>query len=178
MTLLAVSPTSRPPYWSIQVWCETNLRRCISKFHRFVCDGCDKAFPLRSALDLHKATAHPEKPGSAHSEEPGVGQNAEPDQAKADLPAGQASFLQGLGLQHVSTVTMGSKVVFSFLFHHPLSPPAPHPFSPLSNSASKLLKFETATRRHYMLTSGRMTFTHTRTRAHNNPPPLCQIHEK
>lgn len=169
------------------MWCETNLRRCISKFHRFVCDGCDKAFPLRSALDLHKATAHPEKPGPAHSEEQGVGQNAEADQteakakAKADLPAGQASFLQGLGLQHVSTVSMGSKVVFPppasllipFLFHHLLTScptsflPSPPPSPPLSTSSSKLLKLlrtETTTRgRHYMLTSGRMTFTHTHT---------------
>lgn len=134
------------------MWCETNLRRCISKFHRFVCDGCDKAFPLRSALDLHKATAHPEKPGPAHSEEQGVGQNAEADQteakakAKADLPAGQASFLQGLGLQHVSTVSMGSKVVFpppSFPPHPlPLSPPPhllPHILSPHASSQSSSL---------------------------------------
>uniref|UniRef100_A0A3B4UUQ4 Ras responsive element binding protein 1 n=1 Tax=Seriola dumerili TaxID=41447 RepID=A0A3B4UUQ4_SERDU len=70
-----------------QVWCETNLRRCISKFHRFVCDTCDKAFPLRSALELHKTTSHPEKP--ADTEE-----NAEE----------QASFLEALGLQHISTV--------------------------------------------------------------------------
>uniref|UniRef100_A0A3Q3K928 C2H2-type domain-containing protein n=1 Tax=Monopterus albus TaxID=43700 RepID=A0A3Q3K928_MONAL len=63
-----------------QVWCETNLRRCISKFHRFICDCCDKAFPLRSALDLHKTTSHPDKPGDA-------------------------GFLEVLGLQHVSKVT-------------------------------------------------------------------------
>lgn len=99
---------------SVQVWCETNLRRCISKFHRFVCDGCDKAFPLRSALDLHKAAAHPEKPDPAHSEE----QEAEQSQAEAktDLPVEQANFLQGLGLQHISTVTTGSKVVFCPIF--------------------------------------------------------------
>lgn len=42
-----------------QVWCETNLRRCVSKFHRFVCLSCDRAFPLRSALELHKSTSHP-----------------------------------------------------------------------------------------------------------------------
>lgn len=157
---LAHSLTPRPSvclsvYLCVQVWCETNLRRCISKFHRFVCDGCDKAFPLRSALDLHKATAHPEKPGPAHSEEQGVGQNAEADQteAKADLPAGQASFLQGLGLQHVSTVSMGSEVVSPptppqasllipfFLFHLLLTScptsflPSPPPSPPLFTSS-------------------------------------------
>uniref|UniRef100_A0A3B4F2B0 Ras responsive element binding protein 1 n=1 Tax=Pundamilia nyererei TaxID=303518 RepID=A0A3B4F2B0_9CICH len=67
-----------------QVWCETNLRRCISKFHRFVCESCDKAFPLRSALDLHKTNSHPDK------------------RATTTLPAEQSNFLEGLGLQHVS----------------------------------------------------------------------------
>ncbi|XP_036901261.1 ras-responsive element-binding protein 1 isoform X1 [Sturnira hondurensis] len=37
-----------------QAWCETNLRRCISEQHRFVCDICDKAFPMLSSLTLHK----------------------------------------------------------------------------------------------------------------------------
>ncbi|KAJ0059844.1 hypothetical protein NL108_013781 [Boleophthalmus pectinirostris] len=48
-----------------QVWCETNLRRCISKFHRFVCESCDRAFPLSSALDLHDCSAH--KPAGVQS---------------------------------------------------------------------------------------------------------------
>ncbi|XP_054447896.1 ras-responsive element-binding protein 1 isoform X2 [Pteronotus mesoamericanus] len=39
-----------------QAWCETNLRRCISEQHRFVCDVCDKAFPMLSSLTLHKQT--------------------------------------------------------------------------------------------------------------------------
>uniref|UniRef100_W5L7F6 Ras-responsive element-binding protein 1 n=1 Tax=Astyanax mexicanus TaxID=7994 RepID=W5L7F6_ASTMX len=39
-----------------QVWCETNLRRCSSKFHRFVCEVCNKAFPLQVSLDLHAAS--------------------------------------------------------------------------------------------------------------------------
>ncbi|XP_051556635.1 ras-responsive element-binding protein 1 isoform X3 [Myxocyprinus asiaticus] len=39
-----------------QVWCETNLRRCTSKFHRFVCEVCNKAFPLQQSLDLHKSS--------------------------------------------------------------------------------------------------------------------------
>lgn len=110
-------PLSAPPHsvcLSVQVWCETNLRRCISKFHRFVCDGCDKAFPLRSAMDLHKAAAHPEKPDPAHSEEQGAEQSQA--EAKSDLPVEQANFLQGLGLQHISTVTTGSKVVFCPVF--------------------------------------------------------------
>lgn len=100
---LSPPPHSPQPCLSVQVWCETNLRRCISKFHRFVCDGCDKAFPLRSALDLHKTAAHPEKSGPAPSEEQGADQSQE--EAKSDLPVEQASFLQGLGLQHISTVT-------------------------------------------------------------------------
>ncbi|KAK2901043.1 hypothetical protein Q8A67_009158 [Cirrhinus molitorella] len=39
-----------------QVWCETNLRRCSSKFHKFVCEVCNKAFPLQQSLDLHKSS--------------------------------------------------------------------------------------------------------------------------
>nr|KAF6507780.1 ras responsive element binding protein 1 [Rousettus aegyptiacus] len=42
--------------WISQAWCETNLRRCISEQHRFVCDICDKAFPMLSSLALHKQT--------------------------------------------------------------------------------------------------------------------------
>lgn len=100
-----------------QVWCETNLRRCISKFHRFVCESCDKAFPLRSALDLHKTTAHPDKPGAAattvgtvdkteektEAGENGVKRDGQ-DGEKDALPSEQASFLELLGLQHVSKV--------------------------------------------------------------------------
>uniref|UniRef100_A0A8C5L4C2 Ras-responsive element-binding protein 1 n=1 Tax=Jaculus jaculus TaxID=51337 RepID=A0A8C5L4C2_JACJA len=39
-----------------QAWCETNLRRCTSEQHRFVCDTCDKAFPMLPALALHRQT--------------------------------------------------------------------------------------------------------------------------
>ncbi|KAG1969501.1 ras-responsive element-binding protein 1 isoform X2 [Pimephales promelas] len=39
-----------------QVWCESNLRRCSSKFHKFVCEVCNKAFPLKQSLDLHKSS--------------------------------------------------------------------------------------------------------------------------
>ncbi|KAL4001553.1 Fc receptor-like protein [Sarotherodon galilaeus] len=103
-----------------QVWCETNLRRCISKFHRFVCESCDKAFPLRSALDLHKTNSHPDKPATtsledtaekAKEEGEGSAENeVENDQQDADkeaLPAEQSNFLEGLGLQHVSKVKAG-----------------------------------------------------------------------
>ncbi|KAL0200574.1 hypothetical protein M9458_003761, partial [Cirrhinus mrigala] len=34
----------------------TNLRRCSSKFHKFVCEVCNKAFPLQQSLDLHKSS--------------------------------------------------------------------------------------------------------------------------
>ncbi|XP_029698577.1 ras-responsive element-binding protein 1 isoform X2 [Takifugu rubripes] len=96
-----------------QVWCETNLRRCISKFHRFVCDCCDKAFPLRSALDIHKSSSHPDKTSSSsvqeeeeeeEEEEEGSVENQE---GASDLVPEQASFLEGLGLQHVSKVKAG-----------------------------------------------------------------------
>uniref|UniRef100_H3CH99 Ras-responsive element-binding protein 1 n=1 Tax=Tetraodon nigroviridis TaxID=99883 RepID=H3CH99_TETNG len=88
-----------------QVWCETNLRRCISKFHRFVCDCCDKAFPLRSALDLHKSSSHPEQAQQAE-EKKERGSAEEPD-AAPHLSPEQAGFLEGLGLQHVSKVQSG-----------------------------------------------------------------------
>ncbi|KAM7369546.1 hypothetical protein PAMP_010863 [Pampus punctatissimus] len=100
-----------------QVWCETNLRRCISKFHRFVCECCDKAFPLRSALDLHKTTTHHDKPAATDTDEPekaaedGAAENVvENDgQAAAEdvLLSEQASFLEGLGLQHITKVKSG-----------------------------------------------------------------------
>ncbi|CAJ1081526.1 ras-responsive element-binding protein 1 isoform X6 [Xyrichtys novacula] len=104
-----------------QVWCETNLRRCISKFHRFVCDSCDKAFPLRSALDLHKTTSHSDKAEKTEKTSPADTQEEEEEEEDAEktsepekeseetdvLPMEQASFLEGLGLQHVSKVKSG-----------------------------------------------------------------------
>ncbi|XP_040921551.1 ras-responsive element-binding protein 1 isoform X2 [Toxotes jaculatrix] len=100
-----------------QVWCETNLRRCISKFHRFVCDCCDKAFPLRSALELHKTTSHPDKPTTTDTEEKveeaeddGAAENGaenNSEDAEKVLPSEQAGFLEALGLQHISTVKPG-----------------------------------------------------------------------
>ncbi|KAM4718318.1 ras-responsive element-binding protein 1 isoform 2-T3 [Anableps anableps] len=84
-----------------QVWCETNLRRCISKFHRFVCDSCDKAFPLRSALDLHK-TSHAD--GAAEAEEK---PQEDGEQRAGGGDAEQSGFLEALSLQHVSKVKSG-----------------------------------------------------------------------
>ncbi|CDQ76367.1 unnamed protein product [Oncorhynchus mykiss] len=77
-----------------QVWCETNLRRSTSKFHRF---ACDKAFPLHSALDLHKTTIHQQQPSP-------VGGGQEVQEKPTTPPPQQASFLESLGLQHISQV--------------------------------------------------------------------------
>ncbi|XP_051910206.1 ras-responsive element-binding protein 1 isoform X2 [Hippocampus zosterae] len=81
-----------------QVWCETNLRRCISNFHRFVCESCDKAFPLHSALELHKSAAHSD---DVAQEAAGAGQNCTRD-AGDDAP--QFRFMEALGLRHISKV--------------------------------------------------------------------------
>ncbi|XP_039609300.1 ras-responsive element-binding protein 1 isoform X2 [Polypterus senegalus] len=77
-----------------QVWCETNLRRCTSKFHRFVCEICNKAFPLLSALSLHMET---------HK---GLLEKDEQVKQKADIVADmdKKSFMASLGLQHMSEV--------------------------------------------------------------------------
>ncbi|KAK2859803.1 hypothetical protein Q5P01_004423 [Channa striata] len=101
-----------------QVWCETNLRRCISKFHRFICDCCDKAFPLRSALDLHKTTSHPDKAAASDLEvtvekteedrsAANAAENHKQDAENKALPLEQAGFLETLGLQHISQVKSG-----------------------------------------------------------------------
>ncbi|MEQ2169671.1 hypothetical protein GOODEAATRI_027618, partial [Goodea atripinnis] len=94
------------------VWCETNLRRCISKFHRFVCDSCDKAFPLRSALDIHKTTFHTDKPAAVEAEEKLTENEAKRTEERQDaeagnLPSEQSGFLEALGLQHISKVNSG-----------------------------------------------------------------------
>lgn len=88
------------------MWCETNLRRCISKFHRFVCDSCDKAFPLRSALDLHKTASHPDRPAEAGEtpKENGETRADEERQEAGKPPSEQSGLLEALGLQHVSQV--------------------------------------------------------------------------
>ncbi|XP_074254517.1 ras-responsive element-binding protein 1 isoform X2 [Saimiri boliviensis] len=77
-----------------QAWCETNLRRCISEQHRFVCDICDKAFPMLCSLALHKQT------------------HVATDQGQEKLQAmtlpgealEQKGFLALLGLQHTKDV--------------------------------------------------------------------------
>nr|XP_015210078.1 PREDICTED: ras-responsive element-binding protein 1 isoform X2 [Lepisosteus oculatus] len=74
-----------------QVWCETNLRRCTSKFHRFVCETCNKAFPLQSALDLHMHTHK----GAEEDE------NVKPQRAPVENPE-KKSYMASLGLQHIS----------------------------------------------------------------------------
>ncbi|PNI62929.1 RREB1 isoform 6, partial [Pan troglodytes] len=77
-----------------QAWCETNLRRCISEQHRFVCDTCDKAFPMLCSLALHKQT------------HVAADQGQEKPQA-TPLPGDaldQKGFLALLGLQHTKDV--------------------------------------------------------------------------
>ncbi|XP_031996970.1 ras-responsive element-binding protein 1 isoform X3 [Hylobates moloch] len=77
-----------------QAWCETNLRRCISEQHRFVCDTCDKAFPMLCSLALHKQT------------HVSADQCQEKPQA-TPLPGDaldQKGFLALLGLQHTKDV--------------------------------------------------------------------------
>ncbi|XP_053457255.1 ras-responsive element-binding protein 1 isoform X2 [Nycticebus coucang] len=77
-----------------QAWCETNLRRCISEQHRFVCDTCDKAFPMLSSLALHKQTHVAEDQGQEKLQVktlPGDGLD-------------QKVFLALLGLQHTKDI--------------------------------------------------------------------------
>ncbi|KAL7984521.1 hypothetical protein Chor_003091 [Crotalus horridus] len=73
-----------------QVWCETNLRRCTSDYHRYICEVCNKAFPMLSALKLHKdthATDHERDVRNLQSED-------------ADLKA----YMASLGLQHTKDI--------------------------------------------------------------------------
>ncbi|XP_040839956.1 ras-responsive element-binding protein 1 [Ochotona curzoniae] len=77
-----------------QAWCETNLRRCISEQHRFVCDTCDKAFPMFSSLTLHKQTHVATDPGR---EKP-------PARSLPDDTLDQKVFLALFGLQHAKDV--------------------------------------------------------------------------
>ncbi|XP_036412527.1 ras-responsive element-binding protein 1 [Colossoma macropomum] len=98
-----------------QVWCETNLRRCSSKFHRFVCEVCNKAFPLQVSLDLHTpshkagadACAEPQKQETdTIAEVPknpvSVASKEEADATPHKDPHavnGQKDFMASLGLQ-------------------------------------------------------------------------------
>uniref|UniRef100_A0A8C8RRH8 Ras-responsive element-binding protein 1 n=1 Tax=Pelusios castaneus TaxID=367368 RepID=A0A8C8RRH8_9SAUR len=78
-----------------QVWCETNLRRCISEFHRFICETCNKAFPMLSALKLHTET---------HV----VDQGKEKHKSQLKTPAGenpdQKVYMASLGLQYTKDI--------------------------------------------------------------------------
>uniref|UniRef100_F7HEQ6 Ras-responsive element-binding protein 1 n=1 Tax=Callithrix jacchus TaxID=9483 RepID=F7HEQ6_CALJA len=77
-----------------QAWCETNLRRCISEQHRFVCDICDKAFPMLCSLALHKQTHVATDQGQEKLQAMTL-----PDEALE-----QKGFLALLGLQHTKDV--------------------------------------------------------------------------
>ncbi|KAF7708934.1 ras-responsive element-binding protein 1 isoform X1 [Silurus meridionalis] len=79
-----------------QVWCETNLRRSTSKLHCFVCETCDKAFPLSVALDLHKSTHD-------KSENKEKSSSSKPSSSEAPVSE-KSSFMSSLGLQHISQV--------------------------------------------------------------------------
>ncbi|KAM6184906.1 ras-responsive element-binding protein 1 [Rhynchocyon petersi] len=77
-----------------QAWCEANLRRCISEQHRFVCETCDKAFPMLSSLALHRQTHSSGNPGwEKPLAKPLAGDTLD-----------QKLFLASLGLQHTKDV--------------------------------------------------------------------------
>ncbi|XP_066480451.1 ras-responsive element-binding protein 1 isoform X2 [Tiliqua scincoides] len=73
-----------------QVWCETNLRRCISEFHRYICETCNKAFPMLSALRLHTETHTMDQGREKHTLQ----------SEDADLKA----YMASLGLQHTKDI--------------------------------------------------------------------------
>ncbi|XP_053100240.1 ras-responsive element-binding protein 1 isoform X2 [Hemicordylus capensis] len=77
------------PYIS-QVWCETNLRRCTSDKHKYVCELCNKAFPMLSALKLH---------GKTHATDQGS-EKHKVQSEDADLKA----YMASLGLQHTKDI--------------------------------------------------------------------------
>nr|XP_056710129.1 ras-responsive element-binding protein 1 isoform X1 [Euleptes europaea] len=73
-----------------QVWCETNLRRCISEFHRYICETCNKAFPMLAALRLHMETHRTSQGKEKHN----------PQSEDEDLKA----YMTSLGLQHTKDI--------------------------------------------------------------------------
>ncbi|XP_016127839.1 ras-responsive element-binding protein 1 isoform X1 [Sinocyclocheilus grahami] len=104
-----------------QVWCETNLRRCSSKFHKFVCEVCNKAFPLQQSLDLHKSSHKSSADTSTEPQEhnadgvmdaPKVNSHSTDSKEVNELVPhvdstisdGKNGFLECLGLQHSSLV--------------------------------------------------------------------------
>ncbi|XP_036603965.1 ras-responsive element-binding protein 1 isoform X2 [Trichosurus vulpecula] len=74
-----------------QVWCETNLRRCISEFHRFICETCNKAFPMLNALKLHTQTHVVGDQGSE--------KHRLQSKSSTDESPDQKAFMAALGLQ-------------------------------------------------------------------------------
>nr|XP_013797289.1 PREDICTED: ras-responsive element-binding protein 1 isoform X2 [Apteryx mantelli mantelli] len=78
-----------------QVWCETNLRRCISEFHRFICETCNKAFPMLSALKLHTETHVVDQGKDKHKPQSATPSGENPD---------QKAFMASLGLQFTKDI--------------------------------------------------------------------------
>ncbi|NXT67691.1 RREB1 protein, partial [Chaetops frenatus] len=78
-----------------QVWCETNLRRCISDFHRFICEMCNKAFPMLSALKLHTETHVVDQGKDKHKPQSTTPPGENPD---------QKAFMASLGLQYTKDI--------------------------------------------------------------------------
>ncbi|NWR14969.1 RREB1 protein, partial [Emberiza fucata] len=78
-----------------QVWCETNLRRCISDFHRFICEMCNKAFPMLSALKLHTETHVVDHGKDKHKPQSTTPPGESPD---------QKVFMASLGLQYTKDI--------------------------------------------------------------------------
>uniref|UniRef100_A0A8C1AS41 Ras-responsive element-binding protein 1 n=2 Tax=Cyprinus carpio carpio TaxID=630221 RepID=A0A8C1AS41_CYPCA len=104
-----------------QVWCESNLRRCSSKFHKFVCEDCNKAFPIQQSLDLHKSshkssaetyTEPQEHNADGVMDAPKVNSNSADSEEVNELVShvdstssdGKNGFMECLGLQHSSLV--------------------------------------------------------------------------
>ncbi|XP_066508672.1 ras-responsive element-binding protein 1-like [Hoplias malabaricus] len=94
-----------------QIWCETNLRRCSSKFHKFICEVCNKAFPLQVSLDLHStlhkasgdSCAEPQKQETDTitdaSKDPNTVDSKDFAEATPHAVNGQKDFMASLGLQ-------------------------------------------------------------------------------
>ncbi|XP_072008635.1 ras-responsive element-binding protein 1 isoform X2 [Engystomops pustulosus] len=76
-----------------QVWCETNLRRCISELHSFICEICNKAFPMPSALKLHLETHKEGQVNNLHKTEKLAGEDQE-----------KKAFMAALGLQYTKDI--------------------------------------------------------------------------
>ncbi|XP_018123260.1 ras-responsive element-binding protein 1 isoform X3 [Xenopus laevis] len=81
-----------------QVWCETNLRRCISDLHRFICETCNKAFPMISALKLHMETHQEGQLNSKHKNE-----------GATEVAQDQKAYMAALGLQQTKDVKPASQ---------------------------------------------------------------------